>query len=256
MPPPRPADFTPLTAAGLNLQAVFHRAALPAELAAAMAALTSGLGWRQLILIGHGGRRLWQAVQEAAGEGGLDPDHPIDHFTRHAVARWFAAACPGCDSALLYPGEAPVGLQALGRLAGWHHPSPFMLGVRPGWGSWYAYRAVLLADSDFTATPPLPEAAPCTSCVERPCISACPAGAMAGGRFTLARCVAFRRRPDSPCRHTCLARLACPVGTEHRYGADQLRHTYGHSLAVIEDYCSGSPAPLSGPEAGSGAGLR
>lgn len=230
--PRQPFDASLLHEAGLNLQAVFDVAALPEEVAASLERAAPGHGRRQLILLGHGGRRLWQAVQAA----GLDSDHPIDDFTIASVGRWFAAVCPGRDFHLLYPGDAPVGLQQLGRLAGWHHPSPFMVGVRQQWGSWYAYRAALLADSDFPPTPPLQEASPCASCAPRVCIEACPAGALAGGRFDLAACVAWRRLPASPCRHTCLARLACPVGREHRYEPAQIRHTYAQSLAAIEAY--------------------
>jgi hypothetical protein len=30
-----------------------------------------------------------------------------------------------------------------------------------------------------------------------------------------------------------MARTACPVGSEHRYDAGQLRHAYGISLAML-----------------------
>ncbi len=230
----QPFAASPLADAGLNLHAVFNLADLPAGLRQSLA--DAGPGWngyRQLILIGHGGRRLWQAVQAAHPPG---PD-PIDTFTVQTLQDWFARHYPSARYTFLYPApdSAPgVGLQSLGELAGWHQPGPFMLGVRADWGSWFAYRAVILADTAFAPTPAYAAPPPCASCAGRPCVAACPGGAMATGQFSLTACVAYRKAKDSACKATCLARLACPVGAEHRYDAAQLAHTYGISMAAIE----------------------
>ena len=215
-----------LDAAGLNRQHVFELAALPADLRATLGDCT---GFRQLILIGHGGRRLWEAVQAAGPRG----DHPIDDYSVRAVTVWLAAAAPGAAFRFVYPGTAPVPLQRLGKLAGWHHAAPFVVGVDSEWGPWWAYRAALLADTGFRPSQPVDRDSPCAGCASRPCIAACPAGAMDDGDFALATCLAFRRRPASPCALTCLARVACPVGTGHRYDAAQLAHSYGQSLAML-----------------------
>jgi hypothetical protein len=215
-----------LDAAGLNRQHVFDLGDLPADVVATFGDVA---GFRQLILLAHGGRRLWDCVL-AAGDGGR---HPVDDYVRGVVHGWSAATLAGRRTRLLYPGEAPVPLQRLGKLAGWHRPAPFMVGVDPEWGPWWAYRAALLADSDFCPSPPVDRASPCAGCAARPCIAACPAGAMDDGRFALETCLAFRRRAASPCAFTCLAREACPVGAEHRYDAAQLRHSYGQSLALV-----------------------
>lgn len=66
---------------------------------------------------------------------------------------------------------------------------------------------------------------------------------MDGGHFALERCIAYRVRDDSKCIHTCLARIACPVGGEHRYDADQLRHAYSISLRTLR--ATASPARRS-----------
>lgn len=221
------ADYSLLDAAGLNLQAVFDLADLPDAVRAPLGDLSA---YRQLILVGHGGRTLWERVTAA----GLDTEHPIDDFTRQAVGRWLAAALPGCAHVLLYPGDAPVRLQVLGRLAGWHHDSPFRVGVNAAWGSWFAYRAVVLADSRLPPTAPLADASPCAACADRPCVSACPADALRDDEFSLAKCIAYRRQPDSRCRITCVARTSCPVRPEHRYDDAQIAHSYVRSLAMIE----------------------
>ncbi len=226
-----------LAAAGLNRQHVFDLAALPAEIAATLGATA---GFRQLILLGHGGRRLWECVQAAGGAGG----DPVDDYCARAVADWFAAELPGHRYRIVYPGSAAVPLQRLGTLAGWYHPTPFMVGIDPEWGTWNAYRAVVLADTGFSPSRPVDRSSPCTSCQARLCTTACPAGAMNDGGFALQKCLAYRKRGDSKCRNTCLARIACPVGSEHRYDDEQIRHSYSISLAMIESIANtGHQAP-------------
>jgi hypothetical protein len=222
-------DFSALNAAGLNLQAVFDLAALPAEM---RAQLDPANRYRQLILIGHGGRALWERVEAA----GLRSEHPIDDFTTATVEVWFAAQLPGVLHGLVYPGDGPVGLQALGRLAGWHHESPFRVGVNAAWGSWFAYRAVVLADTDLPVTAPMSGASPCVSCPDQPCVTACPAGALDAREFSLQKCIAYRKQPDSRCRITCVARTSCPVRPEHRYDDAQIAHSYSRSMAMIEAF--------------------
>ncbi len=218
-------------AAGLNRQHVFVLADLPP---AVRHGLQPRPGERRLILLGHAGRHLWDCVQ-ASGIGG---EHPIDDYCRQTVARLFAEHLPGHRYRLLYPGSAPVGLQALGQLAGWHHASPFMVGVDAEWGSWYAYRAVILSTADFAPMPVVERRGPCLDCRDRPCIAACPAGA-AGDNFRLDRCADERLRPASPCARGCLARSACPVGAEHRYAEAQIRHSYSQSLPMLRAWRQG-----------------
>lgn len=223
-------DFSALDTAGLNLQAVFDLAALPPEMREALNLLNPQSRYRQLILIGHGGRTLWEKMQAA----GLKSDHPIDDFSRETVTRWFETQRPGTAYAIAYPGDGAVGLQALGKLAGWHHDSPFRVGINATWGSWFAYRAVVLADTDLPVTAPLISASPCAACAGQPCVTACPAKALDDRAFSLQKCIAYRRQPDSRCRITCVARTSCPVRLEHRYDDAQIAHSYSRSLAMIE----------------------
>lgn len=222
----QPFDPGQLDAAGLNLQAVFNLAELPAEL---LGQLPGAGDFRQLILIGHGGRAMWDAVQAS----GIASANPIDDFTVQTVERWFREQQPGQRYAIIYPGSQAIGLQALGKLAGWHHASPFMLGINARWGSWFAYRAVLLADTRFSPRRAEPGLSPCSSCSSRACLAACPAGAL-GEVFLLEKCIAWRKQPGSSCRESCLARRACPIAGEHRYSLEQMRHSYRISMRMIE----------------------
>ena len=225
--------FAPLVAAGLNLHAVFDVAALPVAVRAALGPVAPGM---RLLLVGHGGRALWSRVCAERSRGDLPAKHPIDAYSTREVGAWLAANFPGARSVFLYPQplDAPVavGLQQLGALAGWHHPAPFRVGINAAWGSWFAYRALVLTDAPLEPTPRVESASPCVSCTARPCVTACPAGALAGD-FDLARCVDYRLVAGSACAQTCRARLACPVASEHRYDDAQLAHCYGESLHML-----------------------
>lgn len=224
-------DFTLLNRAGLNLQAVLQLDELPAEMLAPLRDRFDPAGrYRQLILIGHAGKSLWDSVKAS----GIDSENPIDDFTVETLERWFATHFADQAHAVIYPGDIPVGLQALGKIAGWHHPSPFMVGISEKWGTWYAYRAVLLADTELPPSQPVRGASPCDRCASRVCIASCPAGALADGAFALDKCLAYRRAPSSRCKATCIARISCPVGAEHRYGDEQIEHSYSMSMQVIE----------------------
>ena len=229
------ADFAALDRVGLNLQAVFDLPQLPAALLARLAEQVDLGAYGQLILIANAGPALWQTLSAALTPG----EHPIDDYSVQQVEAWFAERCGDARCERLYPGEAVLDLQALGRLAGWHHPSPLKIGIHPEWGTWFGYRVVLLADTALPASSPLADESPCAACAGRPCISACPAEALAGGEFSLARCIAYRREPNSRCASTCLARLQCPVGVAYRYDPAHIRHSYAESLRAIERYWKG-----------------
>lgn len=225
--------FASLAAQGLNLHAVFSLASLPPEVLDTLALTDDERErFRQLILIGHRGRDLWNTLQKR----GMHGEHPIDEFVTECVAAWMTGPLQGHAWCQVFPGAHPVGLQRLGALAGWHHPSPFWVGVDAEWGSWFAYRAVVLADTQLALTPRRELPSPCDSCADKPCIAACPAGALASertGSWRLQTCLDFRKRPQSPCEDRCLARNACPVGAEHRYAEEQVAYHYRQSMPVI-----------------------
>lgn len=226
-----------LDEAGLNRQHVFDLKQLPADL---LAPLLVQDHERQLILFGHAGRRLWQRVQADSARS----SHPIDSYSMRTVERWLAQALPGARHRFVYPTGLPngqhVGLQRLGTLAGWHHASPFMVGIDSRWGSWFAYRAAILTDTELPISPAEDRGHPCPACTAKPCISACPAHALDSGSLDARACQQYRLSPDSPCALNCLARLACPVGAEHRYEDSQIRHGAAASLEVIRRFAAPS----------------
>lgn len=233
----REQPFADLQAQGLNLHAVLALESLPAEVLQTLALSDAEKAcFRQLILVGHRGRDFWTALQQR----GMHGAHPMDQFVTACIAAWMDGPLHGHTWRQVFPGTQTVGLQRLGTLAGWHHASPFWVGVHQDWGSWFAYRAVVLADTDLALTPRLESPSPCDRCADKPCISACPAGALASaqtGAWQLQTCLDYRKQNDSPCQNRCLARNACPVGAAHRYDDAQISYHYLHSMQAIRAHC-------------------
>jgi len=219
--------------AGLNRRHVFNLADIPAQL---LEPLKPTPQEKQLILFGHAGRRLWECVQAERG----DEKHPVDEYSVRTVQRWIAQAIPDARTRFAFPIGLPtgqhVGLQRLGTLAGWHHPSPFMVGIDAQWGSWFAYRAVILTDTELPATEPVDYGYPCITCASKACITACPGRALDSGTMDFRACQTERLKEGSPCALGCCARQACPVGAEHRYESSQIEHGAVGSLAAIRRY--------------------
>jgi hypothetical protein len=175
-----------------------------------------------LLLVGSVGPGLWASVQASPEAGGPDP---VDRYTARAIGE-FAAAL---SVVALFPFDGPP----------WHpfqrwamraepglRPSPLGILIHPVYGLWHAYRAALLLAEALPLPEPAPLAHPCERCVDRPCLSACPAGALASGAYDVPRCRSdLRARPDAPCHGVgCLARRACPVGREWTQEPAQAAH--------------------------------
>jgi ferredoxin len=231
-----------LTRQGLNLVAVMDCAALPATITTAMQQAQVPLAdYKRLVLVGHAGTAFWQALNEF----GLVGSDPVDYYSQLMSVRFVREYLDLDISAylLLYPGDYfMIPLQQLGALAGWHHPSPLGIGINHRFGVWFAYRAAFLIDCELPLTQPEQQPSPCAGCSTKPCISACPAGAVKSQEaFDVMACIDFRLAPGSPCRTQCLARLACPVAAEHRYSAAQIHYHSSRSLGSIRAWRQQQP---------------
>jgi hypothetical protein len=173
-----------------------------------------------VLLVGHAGSSIWPHFQawRATQPAGLAD--PLDAWSRQvigAVAERFGARA-------VSPSDRPwLPFQAWAMRAEGLRPSPLGLLMHPVWGLWHAFRGALLFDRPL-GFPPGPHSMnhPCDACAGKPCLKACPVGAHSGS-FDYQACLDHVRSPaGSPCATGgCLDRFACPVGSEHRYAADQ-----------------------------------
>lgn len=139
--------------------------------------------------------------------------HPLDRWSRRVVDGLAA----NLDGMALYPFGTPVRpFMTWALRSGRAWSSPVGLLVHDTAGLWVSYRgAVLLPGA--TATRPVAQR-PCETCLEKPCLDACPPRALTGDGYDLTSCHAFL---DSGAGHRCMAggcrvRDACPAGAKYR----------------------------------------
>jgi epoxyqueuosine reductase len=226
--------FKFLENSGLNLISVMNCAELPKRTTKFMAG--SGIpvaDYRQLVLIGHGGKRMWESLQVS----GMETTDPVDRYAVYLTQQFIRNCLNSSPVLWLYPNSRyAVPLQQLGESAGWSFPSPLGSGISPEYGVWFAYRAAFLVDTNLPLTSTAPTTSPCGKCVEKPCVYSCPAGAVQTESFELEICAHYRLSLRSSCADRCLARLSCPAHTEHRYTLDQTQYHYRHSLATLRNW--------------------
>ena len=229
---------------GFVLQAVFDVAELPTWITDPIRdAGVDPNRFQRLVMLGQAGPTLWETI-ERDGYAGADP---FDDCSRQAVAELVESlGQPVCE--VVYPSSVMLPLGRMAAHAGWGDPSPLGLTINDEYGLWLAHRIVFLIDAPLT-----PERSssdrPCDTCSDTPCVGACPVGAVsAESGFDVVACSEYRIRDGSPCADRCLARLACPIGTEHAYGPGQMAHHYAAGLASIRRWHRTAHPSRSGPE--------
>ncbi|MFQ5763957.1 MAG: ferredoxin [Rhodospirillales bacterium] len=182
---------------------------------------------KTLALVGNAGPEMWQAFAAATTpEARADGADPLDDW----ASRVLDAAAQALGAGALYPFQGPPYLpfQRWALRTGVVHVSPTGPLIDAEYGLWHAYRGAL-AFAEHIALPPSPDApSPCESCLDKPCLSACPVHAFGppeGGvaAYDVPRCIAHVTSAEGgDCRSGgCLARRACPVGRDYLYGPEQ-----------------------------------
>jgi hypothetical protein len=171
---------------------------------------------RAIVLLGFTGAAHWQ-VFTSSPEAADGQANPLDRWSRRVID--VLAERHGGRG--LYPSDGPPWLpfQQWARRAEGLHVSPLGILIHPTWGLWHAYRGALALPEELPPDATARAASPCDACRERPCLTTCPVGAVAPGRFDAAACRAHVRSPEGrDClERGCRARRACPVGAAHRY---------------------------------------
>ena len=185
-------------------------------------ALASGDSARAVVLVGQIGGSLWPTfcAWRAGDDGAADP---LDRWSKAVVdpiaATWAATA--------FYPSDPPWqpfqrwAMQAEGLKA-----SPLGILIHPEYGVWHGYRAALaFADVPSGLEAPVQGPHPCDTCLEKPCLTTCPANAIQPQGFLYTPCRShLAAEAGRDCLDLgCLARNACPVGAAYRYPPEQLR---------------------------------
>jgi Fe-S-cluster-containing hydrogenase component 2 len=103
------------------------------------------------------------------------------------------------------------------------HPSPIGPLIHPDYGLWHAYRGTLAFADRIDLAPPDHRPSPSATCAEKPCLGACPVGALAPEAYEIAACVGhIGSVAGGECMGLgCAARRACPVGRDYLYEPGQ-----------------------------------
>lgn len=157
-----------------------------------------------VVLVGPDGGRMWPLFAASPEQADGAPD-PLDRWSKRVI-RPLAGPLGA-----VFPSDGPPYPPFVGWAlrSGRAHLSPVNLLVHDVAGLMVSYRgAILLAERIAPQARP----SPCGTCPGRPCLSACPAGAMTADGYGIAACKDYIRSDAADCLDRgCRVRRACPL---------------------------------------------
>lgn len=178
-------------------------------------------GARRLVLLGPHEPGFWAAVTGAPEFRDGAPD-PLDRWSRRVIS----ALAEDCGGTAHFPFGGPphAPFQRWAEESGRCWPSPVGLLVHDRAGLWVSFRGAIALPFALDLPAPVPK--PCDTCEAKPCLMACPVGALNADGYDLGRCHAFL---DGPGRRSCMrrgcdVRRSCPAGA--RYGRLDAQSAY------------------------------
>lgn len=181
------------------------------------------------LLIGNAGSSMWRVFSKSDeyADGALDP-----------MNRWTKRVLDGIAQSLgarvIYPFDEPYWpFQRIAQKASQSRSSPLGILIHPEYGLWHAFRGVIIFDDIHEYSSQVSSLAahseslnhPCETCLDKPCLSACPVGAFTGERLDVKSCFTHLDSANDPdCMQSgCQARCACPIAKEHQYDGAQMK---------------------------------
>lgn len=206
-----------------TLAAIAERAAREALTVAAAFHPSEGDGLpeaiRTLVLLAPGEPGFWAHVTRSPEWADGEPD-PLDRWS----ARVIGGLAQDFGGTAAFPFEGPPyrPFYSWALRSGRAWGSPVTLLVHDRMGLFASFRGALALGERLDLPEPA-GVAPCARCARKPCLAACPAGALTGTGYDVAACHAFLDTPDG---ETCLSggcavRRACPVSQSYGRLAEQ-----------------------------------
>ena len=144
--------------------------------------------------------------------------NPIDRWSTRVIS----ALAATCNGRALFPfGVPPRPFITWALRSGRAWASPVGLLVHDKAGLMVSYRGAILVPE--TLDVPQASASPCNTCVDRPCLSACPVQALTADGYDLKKCHAFLDQPDGAAFMAtgCAVRRSCPTSQTYGRQAEQ-----------------------------------
>ena len=230
---------------GVNLYGVVSASSYDQNAKPALRTSILAPGTQSIIVFASSGGHLWRAFMEdlrSSPHHLTHEPHPLDAYVERSLLT--ASECiPGVEHRWFTPTvDAPVHLdfRSLAVQAGIGVGSRLGLVIRPDVGPWLGLRAACFVSAEI---PPSPVVADVCGDCPRYCEQACPGDAFTKGQWDVAKCASFHQ-VDHRCARGCDARMACPVGGEHRYSDLQRLYHYDQAtgrrrlaeqLAILQD---------------------
>lgn len=169
-----------------------------------------------VLMVGNVGSEIWKRFGSQYDDW-VEPD-PLDDWTHRKLTK--LAQQFKCTVSFPFEGPPYHPFQEWAMKADCVFPSPMGTLIHPIYGLWHAYRGAFFFDHPIDGLPPKPKLdSPCTTCENKPCLSACPVEAFDSWSYNSVKCLDYlNRNLDGDCMEGgCLARSACPVGTKFAY---------------------------------------
>lgn len=201
---------------------------VPARAEDALSEAAPGRPARSILLAANTGSAFWPhfTASKEYSDGGPDP---LNRWSFRVVRE--AAQEFGLTAISPFQGPPFWPFQRWAARAGGFSQSPLGVLAHERYGPWVAFRGALLSPEPCPEPPPAP--GPCESCIAKPCLDACPSGALARGqayRPDVCRSHIRGEGRETCGAHGCLVRHACPVGRGFAYRPEQARF---HMTAFI-----------------------
>ncbi len=165
-----------------------------------------------LLLLGPAGAGFWPhlTVQPEWQDGSPDP---VDRWSRRVIGRM---ACDlGAKAYFPFGGPPFRPFYSWALRTGRIHASPVRFLVHDSAGLMVSFRGALALQERLAL--PLAPPAPCATCLDRPCLTACPPRALTEAGYDVPSCHDFlETRAGRDCMDRgCAVRRACPVSVTH-----------------------------------------
>lgn len=188
-----------------------------------------------LLLIGSTGPGIWPAFS-ASVEFSDNIADPLDRYSRRVLS----GIAEGAALDVIFPFEGPPyhPFQRWALATGGFSESPLGALVHARYGPWVGFRAALLSSERLDLPDVVVSKGPCPSCSEKPCLNACPAGAISvESGYDVAGCrTHLAEQSEADCLSGCLARHACPFGSPFRQEPEQARFHMNSFLSLTAHF--------------------